>query len=68
LTLGDKTKARQLQQMVDERATDKNWHVEFRRFDGWYAVHPEPISIQDGNELYLGKNVTEATRSIRRLF
>jgi len=65
---GDKTKTEQLQQMVRARARDKEWWVEFRRFDGWYAVHPECQSLQDGNELYLGKNVTDAEKSIRRLF
>ena len=62
-----KTKQEELQQMLDERIEDDDVYVEFRRFVGWFAVFLESRHLGDNGE-FLGKNVTEAKRTIRTLF
>ena len=62
-----KTKQQELQQMLDERIEDDDVVVEFRRFVGWFAVFCEARHFGDNGE-FLGKNVTEAKRTIRLLF
>ena len=62
-----RTKQEELQQMLDERIEDDDVVVEFRRFVGWFAVFCEPRHFGDNGE-FLGKNVTEAKRTIRTLF
>ena len=57
----------ELQQLIDERVTDDDIVVEFRRFIGWFAVYPEPRHVGDSG-IFLGKNVTEATRTIKYLW
>ena len=53
--------------MLDERTEDDDIVVEFRRFVGWFAVFCESRHLGD-NCKFLGKNVTEAKRTIRQLF
>ena len=55
--------------MLDERIEDNDGDVvvEFRRFVGWFAVFCQPRHFHDNGE-FLGKNVTEAKRTIRLLF
>lgn len=53
--------------MLDERIEDNDVVVEFRRFVGWFAVFCEARHLGDNGE-FLGKNVTEAKRTIRTLF
>jgi hypothetical protein len=55
--------------MLDERIEDNDGDVvvEFRRFVGWFAVFCEARHLGDNGE-FLGKNVTEAKRTIRTLF
>lgn len=53
--------------MLDERIEDNDVVVEFRRFVGWFAVFCEARHFGDNGE-FLGKNVTEAKRTIRLLF
>jgi len=62
-----RTKQEELQQMLDERIEDDDVVVEFRRFVGWFAVFCEARHLGDNGE-FLGKNVTEAKRTIRTLF
>lgn len=62
-----RTKQEELQQMLDERIEDNDVVVEFRRFVGWFAVFCEARHLGDNGE-FLGKNVTEAKRTIRTLF
>ena len=64
-----RTKQEELQQMLDERIEDNDGDVvvEFRRFVGWFAVFCEARHLGDNGE-FLGKNVTEAKRTIRLLF
>ena len=62
-----RTKQEELQQMLDERIDDDDVVVEFRRFVGWFAVFCEARHLGDNGE-FLGKNVTEAKRTIRTLF
>ena len=62
-----RTKQEELQQMLDERIEDNDVVVEFRRFVGWFAVFCEARHLGDNGE-FLGKNVTEAKRTIRLLF
>lgn len=64
-----RTKQEELQQMLDERIEDNDGDVvvEFRRFVGWFAVFCEARHVGDNGE-FLGKNVTEAKRTIRLLF
>lgn len=62
-----RTKQEELQQMLDERIEDDDVVVEFRRFVGWFVVFCEPRHLGDNGE-FLGKNVTEAKRTIRTLF
>ena len=57
----------ELQQLIDERATDENLLVQFRRFIGWFAEFPEPRHFGDTG-VFLGKNVTEATWTIKHLW
>lgn len=57
----------ELQQLIDERVTDDDIVVEFRRFIGWFAVFCEPRHFGDTG-IFLGKNVTEATRTIKYLW
>ena len=59
-----RNKQEELQQLVDERTTDDDLVVEFRRFVGWFAVYPEPRHFGDSG-IFLGKNVTEAKQAIR---
>ena len=62
-----RTKQEEPQQMLDERIDDDDVVVEFRRFVGWFAVFCEARHLGDNGE-FLGKNVTEAKRTIRTLF
>jgi len=62
-----KDKQDELQRLIDERVTDANLIVKFRRFVGWFAEYPEPRHPGDSG-MFLGRNVTEAKRSIRQLW
>jgi len=62
-----RNKQEELQQLVDERTTDDDIVVEFRRFIGWFAEYPEPRHFGDSG-VFLGKNVTEAKQTIRHLW
>ena len=62
-----RNKQEESQQLVDERTTDDDIVVEFRRFIGWFAQFPEPRHFGDSG-IFLGKNVTEAKQTIRYLW
>ena len=62
-----KDKQDELQRLIDERVTDADLVVELHRFIGWFAEYPEPRYPGDTG-IFLGKNVTEATRAIKHLW
>lgn len=63
------TRAQYLQENLDEHLNSENgdWFVEYRPFDGWYAIPSDPRWFGDEGE-FLGVNWQSALRAIKVLY